>query len=112
VTEASILTSRATTLERIAEAFRQRDPYYDFRWPPLDARRKKLNKRLADLLKQGHPMECALQHLYEAKWLINYTDDWTSAEAALDACEKSVQDVAQPRVVQADDGSWGPCCRE
>jgi hypothetical protein len=78
VTEASILTSRATTLERIAEAFRQRDPYYDFRWPPLDARRKKLNKRLADLLKQGHPMECALQHLYEAKWLINYTDDWTA----------------------------------
>ena len=47
-------------------------------------------------------MECALQHLYEAKWLINYTDDWTSAEAALDACEKSVQDVSQPRVVQAD----------
>ena len=23
-----------------------------------------------------------------------------------------MQDVGQPRVVQADDGSWGPCCRE
>jgi hypothetical protein len=112
VTEAAILTSRTAILERIAEAFRQRDPYYDFRWPPLDARRRKLNKTLADLLKQGHPMECALQRLYEAKWLINYTDDWTSAEAALDGCERSVQEVNQPRVIQADDGSWGPCCRE
>ena len=83
---------------------------------PLDARRRKLNKTLADLLKQGHPMECALQHLYEAKWLINYTDDWTSAEAALNACEKSTQEINQPRVVQlaalrrVRRRSRPPCC--
>lgn len=110
--EVALERSRGTILERIAQSFRQRDPYYDARWQPLDLRRRSLNKALQALLKQGHPMECTLQHFYEAKWLINYTDDWARASAALDECEKSLQDVNQPRIPQADDGSWGPCCHE
>jgi hypothetical protein len=112
VIEAALERSRGTILERIAQAFRQRDPYYDARWQPLDIRRRSLNKALDVLLKQGHPMECALQHFYEAKWLINYTDDWVRASAALDECEKSLQDADQPRLKQAEDGSWGSCCHE
>ena len=110
--EVSLERSRGSVLDRIAQAFRQRDPYYDARWQPLDLRRRKLSKALEALLKQGHPMECALQHFYEAKWLINYTDDWLRASAALDECEKSVQEVDQPRIKQGDDGSWGSCCHE
>ena len=110
--EAALERSRGTILERIAQAFRQRDPYYDVRWQPLDVRRRKLNKALDDLIKHGHPMECALQHFYEAKWLINYTDDWARAATALDECEKSLQNVDQPRLRQGPDGSWGTCCNE
>jgi hypothetical protein len=112
VIEVALERSRGSVLDRIAQAFRQRDPYYDARWMPLNARRKGLNDILSALLKKGHPMECALQHFNEAKWLINYTDDWTRASAALDECETSLQDVDQPRIKQGADGSWGPCCHE
>jgi hypothetical protein len=112
VIEVALERSRDSILDRIAQAFRQRDPYYDARWQPLDARRRRLNNTLTDLMKQGHPMECATQHFYEAKWLINYTDDWASASAALNECEESLQDINQPRIKQADDGSWGPCSGE
>jgi hypothetical protein len=112
VTTAALKRSRGSILDRIAQAFRQRDPYYDARWTPLDVRRRKFSKALDQLIKQGHPMECALQHLYEAKWLINYTDDWARAATALDECEKSLQKVDQPRMSQGVDGSWGGCCHE
>ena len=110
--EGALERSRGSILDRIAQAFRRRDPYYDARWTPLDARRKTLNDALSELLKKGYPMECALQHFYEAKWLINYTDDWVRATAALDACEKSLENVDQPRLPQGKDGSWGSCCQE
>jgi hypothetical protein len=109
---ATLERSRRSILERIAQAFRQRDPYYDVRWQPLEARRRSLFKTLGDLLDHNHPMECATQHGYEAKWLINYTDNWALAAQALDELEKSLKDIDQPRIKQVEDGSWGPCCRE
>ena len=54
----SLLTTRRTILERIGDAFRQRDKDYDAQWTPLNKRLEGLMKELEGQQSAGHAMEC------------------------------------------------------
>ncbi len=108
----SLLTTRRTILERIGDAFRQRDKDYDAQWTPLNKRLEGLMKELEGQQSAGHAMECSTQHALEATWLINYTDEWPRVGPVLDELELSLKNPDQPRLIQDTDGSWGPCCHE
>jgi hypothetical protein len=112
VIDPSLLTTRRTILERIGDAFRQRDKDYDAQWKPLNKRLEGLMKELEDQQSAGHAMECSTQHALEATWLINYTDEWPRVGPVLDELELSLKNPDQPRLVQDSDGSWGLCCHE
>jgi hypothetical protein len=106
------LFDRTLTVDRIHEAFLKHDPNFDSDIKAPKTRLGVLSGRLTDAQKAGHHMECAEQHFLEARWLLKYTDAWPSIDSALGEFEASLADLNQPDIVQAPDGSWGPCCHK
>jgi len=104
--------SRDDILGMIRAAFQSRDSGYS-----EDKKRRKdrigsLSKTLRDMQADGHSMLCSEQIALEAKWRINYSDDWSSVDRRLDDLEVSLKNPQQDEILQQADGSWGPYYEE
>jgi hypothetical protein len=106
------LIDRDDVLRQIKHEFSMADPLYDLRRSALWGRLTPLADQVDKLQEQGHSVDCSQQHRLEAQWLLNYTADWTRAEATLKALETSLANHDQPPLAQDSGGSWGPCCSE
>jgi hypothetical protein len=96
------LITREYLLDKINAAYGARDLLYRVKKDSRSLRWEKLWNMV-----QERTQPVSVQRLLEAKWLINYTDDWTRADSILNRVE--VDGTApQGPLSQDADGSWGP----
>jgi hypothetical protein len=106
------LIDRDDVLQQIKHEFETADPDYGQHRSALWDRLRPLAEQVDDLQEQGHSIDCSQQHRLETQWLLNYTADWSRAEATLEDLEASLANHDQPPLAQDSSGSWGPCCSE
>jgi hypothetical protein len=103
---------RADILSMIHDAFMKRNPDFDKSKKQRKIKYGELIETLRDLQHGGKTMPCSEQISLEAKWRLNYTDDWAHVDRRLSDLEASL-DLPQPNDLQQQaDGSWGPCYEE
>jgi hypothetical protein len=103
---------RSDLLGAIKAAFSKRDPNYGNIRDNFKRRYNALGAWLANRQRDHHPMPGSAQIALEAKWLLNYRDDWPRLSRRLDDLERSLGVVDQPDRRQDDDGSFGRWCEE
>ena len=103
--------ARQLVLDRITAAFIENDRKYIRHNSDAKGRLKPLLDTLKAAQK-NNGMACSLQHYYEAKWLLNYSDEWQHFDKVCAELKVSLCNLHQPDPMQAADGSWGPCYDE
>jgi hypothetical protein len=104
------VVDRPVVLTKIRDDFRKRDVAYDAKKNTIGARLDALDARLnvpVPPAKWPAPLPISQQIFAEASWLASYSDDWVRASATLDKLEASLA-VADQKLSQQPDGSWGP----
>lgn len=99
-------------MAQVNAAFCARHSDYNDRHDAFRHRLDVLNTRLDALIRARRSLPASQQTSLEAQWLINYTDDWTRAQATLDRLARSLDGSEQPPLAQQADGSWAPGCTE
>jgi len=92
--------SRDDILGMIRAAFQSRDSGYSENKKRRKDRIGSLSKTLHDMQADGHSMLCSEQIALEAKWRINYSDDWSSVDRRLDDLEVSLKNPQQDEILQ------------
>ena len=95
----------------IARDFVRYDPNYKANRQARESKLADLARSFFDLQAQGHSMLCSHQIYLEAKYLVEYTADWASADRRLEALAESLKQIDPPFVERQspEDGSWGAC---
>jgi hypothetical protein len=102
------------TSDLIAKEFRMSVSNYD---QELSKRKKELKSLMKLVQKEelsGKEATCAAQILIEARWLLNYTSDFSRADRKIAALRTELAKPSNRRLpdTQASDGSWGQCFDE
>ena len=95
----------------ITREFVRYDPNYKANRQARESKLTDLARSLFALEAQGRNMACSHQIYLEAKWLVEYTADWTRADRRLKALAESFKQTDQGSVERQspEDGSWGGC---